>query len=111
VAELPAADSTGVYEAQLMAASGELEKRRFAYNVLADEGDLQTIDQEQLANRLAGVRYQYHQASQLSYNSQQLAGFNLGQSLMYLLIAVLLIEQFLAYLFSYHPPRLAEVRR
>jgi hypothetical protein len=111
VAELPAADSTGVYSAQLMATNGEVETRRYAFNVFPDEGDLQTIEAEQLASRLSGVRYEYHQAKDLSYGAQQLAGFNLGQSLMYLLIFVLLVEQFLAYLLSYHPPRLVEVRR
>jgi len=110
-AELPSTNTIGVYEAQLVATNGELEKRHYAYNVLPDEGNLQAIDAEQLASRLSGVRYQYHRASELSFDSKQLAGFNLGQSLMYLLIAVLLIEQFLAYLLSYHPPRLAEVRR
>jgi hypothetical protein len=56
-----------------------------------------------LAGRLETVRYEYHRSGDINYNPQQLAGFNLSESLLYALIAVLLVESVLAYACSYHP--------
>jgi hypothetical protein len=39
----------------------------------------------------------------VAYDSEQLAGPNLGRFFMWLLVAVLLVEQVLAYSASYHP--------
>jgi hypothetical protein len=82
----------------------------FALNVEPDEGDLRKTSASQLAGRLQGIRYAYYDARDLNYTSQQLAGFNLGESLLYLLIAILVGEQLLAFACSYHPTAL-EVRR
>ncbi len=103
VATLSDTDSSGIYRAQLTGTDGTQRVERFAFNVDPDEGDLRQLDQEQLANQLNGIRYQFQQAGDIHYNPQQLAGFNLSQSLLYLLIALLLAEQLLAYAASYHP--------
>ena len=84
--------------------SGAPDVRRYAFNVAPEEGNLKTLDGEQLATRLNGIKYQYHQAQDLQYDPRQLAGFNLGESLMFLLVLILLGEQALAYATSYHPP-------
>jgi hypothetical protein len=102
-ATLAETDSSGVYQAQLTQTDGAQRVERFAVNVVPEEGDLKKLDRPQLAGRLEGVRYEYHQAGDINYNPQQLAGLNLSESLLYVLIAVLLGEQILAYACSYHP--------
>ncbi len=102
-AVLPDTDTSGIYQAQFTGTGGSQRIDRFAFNVAPDEGDLRRVDGSQLAGPLADVRYELHQASEINYNPQQLAGFNLSESLLYGLIAVLVVEQVLAYAASYHP--------
>ena len=97
-------ESSGIYQAQLTGTDGAQRVERFAFNVAPAEGDLAKIDGPHLGSQLEGVRYEYHQARDINYNPQQLAGFNLSESLLVLLIAILLCEQALAYVCSYHPP-------
>ncbi len=96
-------NTSGVYEAQLMRTDGTQEIEKFAINVTPDEGDLEQMTSAQLARGLEGLRYEYHDASSINYNPQQLAGFNLSTSLLITLLAILLAEQALAYACSYHP--------
>jgi hypothetical protein len=102
-ATLSETDTSGIYQAQLTATDGSQTVEHFAVNVAPDEGNLKKLDSTQLAGRLEGVRYEYHEAGDINYNPQQLAGLNLGLSLLYALIVILLIEQVLAYACSYHP--------
>ncbi len=94
---------SGIYQAQLTTSEGQVETERWAYNVVPEEGNLQRLDQPQLVERLGNLKFEYREAHDQDYQSQQLAGVNLGDDLMMLLIAVLLCEQVLAYLLSYHP--------
>jgi hypothetical protein len=103
VAVLTETDASGIYEARLVKLDGSEETERFALNVAPEEGDLKKLSAEALAGELQGVRYEYYDARDINYNPQQLAGFNLGESLLYVLIVVLLAEQVLAYVCSYHP--------
>jgi hypothetical protein len=96
-------DSSGIYEAQLSGTDGSQHVERFAYNVVAEEGDLRKVDSTRLVAALDGVHFDFHQAGEINYNPQQLAGFNLSESMLYLLVAILIGEQFLAYACSYHP--------
>jgi hypothetical protein len=105
VATLADVERSGLYEAQVTAADGQVSSRRFAVNVAAEEGDLQVVDLPQLTARLPGVKFQYYRAADYAYDPAQRAGLNLGQSLLFLLIAVLLGEQVLAYSASYHVAR------
>jgi hypothetical protein len=98
-------DAAGVYEAGLFRSDGSREVRRYAVNVDPAEGDLRTISAQQLADRLEGVRYQYEQAGLFRYAANQLAGIDLSGSLLYLLVALLIIEQILAWSASYHPSK------
>jgi hypothetical protein len=93
---------SGIYEAQLQPVNGVLERRDFAVNVPEGEGDLELTPITELTRQLAGVDYQMHDAVDMALNSQQLAGFQMGDALLGSLIILLLAEQLLAYLASYH---------
>lgn len=103
VAVLGDTDASGIYQAQLTLTDGSLRDERFAYNVASEEGNLKHLAAPQLAGQLEGLRYEFHRAGDINVNPQQLAGFNLSESLLYGLIALLLVEQVLAYACSYHP--------
>jgi len=101
---LPETDIGGIYEARLTKTDGAAEVRRYAFNVDPQEGDLKSLDGPRLAVRLPGVEYQYDQSSAFQYSGHELAGYNLGEALLYLLILLLIGEQILAWSASYHPP-------
>ena len=110
-ATLAETSQSGIYEARLTNLQGTEQKRLFSYNVPTGEGDLHTLDRQQLASRLEGIDYEFHRAEDLRYDPQDLAGFNLSDALIYLLIAVLIGEQLLAYSASYHPSPVGGSRR
>jgi hypothetical protein len=95
---------SGIYQVKLSGIDGAEAVERFAFNVHSDEGNLRRIESSQLAGRLPGVNYEFHRSGDINYNPRQLAGFNLSESLLYILIVVLLVESVLAYVCSYHPP-------
>ena len=70
------------------------------------EGDLALDARDELTRQLAGVDYQLHDAADMTLDSQQLAGFQMGDALLGALIVMLLGEQLLAYMASYHIPPL-----
>jgi hypothetical protein len=94
--------TSGIYEAQLQPTTGTPEHRMFAVNVPTGEGDLAITNNNDTNRQLAGIDYQLHDAKDMALNAQQLAGFQMGDALLVALIAMLLIEQLLAYLASYH---------
>jgi hypothetical protein len=97
-------DRAGVYEAWARATSGSYEVRRFAVNVESEEGDLALIDGQALLNRLAPLKAGYQLAEQFQAANDDGGGVNRSMLLMAFLIALMLGEQFLAYLLGYHPP-------
>ncbi|MEX0936385.1 MAG: BatA domain-containing protein [Pirellulales bacterium] len=103
VAALPELSAGGFYEATLTTKEGRQEHRVLACNVIAAEGDLELIDRAGIRSRLDGIDHMYHRAEDLQFDPQQLAGFNLSDSLLYALLALLIGEQILAYSASYHP--------
>ncbi len=111
LATLSATDRSGFYEARLTnKTTGKTESRRFAVNVDAAEGDLQAIDGPDLAARLQrepAVKYQFAQVETFEAAVGEQAGYNLKDTLLYLLIALLIGEQVLAWSASYHPPAAA----
>src|SRR6185437_766918 len=104
-ASFPAAATSGIYELQLTTTDNQPEIRHLAFNVNAAEGDLSTVGGAELAERLKGVRYEYAQADAFQPAAHDLAGSNLSQWILYLLVAMLLGEQALAYSASYHPAK------
>lgn len=101
---LPGTDRSGYYTARLARSDGTSEDRLFALNVDAEEGDLRTLDGSELAARLQGVHYEYEQAAGFQASTGELAGYNLAEPLLYLLVLLLVGEQILAWSASYHPP-------
>jgi hypothetical protein len=97
-------DTSGIYELQLTRLGSGVELRRWAVNVDADEGDLELLNARQLAERLPGLKYEYWEAGRSAGNSQELAGTDLTDWVLYLLVAILIGEQALAFVASYHPP-------
>jgi hypothetical protein len=97
-------DAAGYYQLRLTPKNGKEESRLYAYNVLGDEGDLRILDGQELASRLEGVQYAAHQAAAYQYASEEHAGRSLTETVLYLLVALLLGEQLLAWSASYHPP-------
>jgi hypothetical protein len=97
-------DRSGIYTARLRRTDGTTEERFFAINVDPQEGDLKALDGPALAARLQGIHYEYAQAAGFQAAAEDLAGFNLSEPLLYLLVVLLIAEQVLAWSASYHPP-------
>ena len=71
----------------------------------AAEGDLRRCSAPDLAERLQPeVKYQFDQAETFEAALGEQAGYNLKDTLLYLLVALLIGEQVLAWSASYHPP-------
>jgi hypothetical protein len=93
---------SGVWEVELRPRDGNVERRLFAVNVPPVEGDLHHLDRDGLDQKLPGIEYEFSLASQLTPDGTSFAGFQLGDTLLYLLLVTLVIEQWFAYQASYH---------
>jgi hypothetical protein len=102
-AALPTTFRSGLYRVDVNRRDGQEEQRLFAINVPSEEGDLRMATETDLVSRLEGVRFRYHVAGDFADQAPAIAGFQLADSLLYVLIAILVLEQLLAYLLSYHP--------
>jgi hypothetical protein len=100
-------EKSGIYELRLTTADGQTESMQYPYNVTATEGNLAIVNQEQMADRLGEVVYEFHRAGDLAVGSPEL-GQNLSQTILYALVFMLLAEQLLAYSASYHLGRAKE---
>ncbi|MGA2617785.1 MAG: BatA domain-containing protein [Thermoguttaceae bacterium] len=97
-------DVAGFYEAQLTRSSGKPESRSFAVNVDPAEGDLKALFGRDLAARLLPeVKYQFERAASFQTELGELGGHNLSDLLLYLLLVLLVAEQWLAWSAGYHP--------
>lgn len=101
-AKLENVSESGIYEVQLQPLTGTMERRDYAVNVPTGEGDLALTSAPDLTRQLAGVDYQLHDAADMALDSQQLAGFQMGDALLGALVLMLIGEQLLAYMASYH---------
>jgi len=110
-AKLEKAPTAGIYQVQLQPINGPIERREFAVNVPNGEGELAITPNPDITRQLAGIDYQMHDAKDMALNSQQLAGFQMGDALLGGLIILLLVEQLLAYMASYHLPPLRSAPR
>jgi hypothetical protein len=102
VATLPAATTAGSYVARWRRLDGTERERIAAVNVSAAEGQLERIGRERLDRTLAGVAFKYDAAESLQPDTTTLAGVPLIRPLLHLLVAVLVVEQLLAFSASYH---------
>jgi hypothetical protein len=102
-------DRPGIYEAIATTLEGHRQVRRFALNVDTSESDLATLDRRQLAAKLDPIRATIHDADDIVFGGLAEEGTSWSEWLLGLLVAILLIEQFLAYSSSYHPKALEPV--
>lgn len=100
-------DRAGIYEAWPMRTNGDIDVRRWAFNVDPAEGDLTTVSAQDLLARLDPVKVSFHQADQYQQEEVTASGYNLSYILLAALVALMLFEQLLAYSASYHPTALA----
>lgn len=104
-AQLTDTATPGGYTARWQTVTGEPLERVAAFNVNPAESALQRIAQPQLARLMAGVPYRYERADQLEPDGASRGGSSLVRPLLVLLLVILLAEQLLGYLVSYHPVR------
>ena len=57
----------------------------------------------ELAARLQGVKYQYEQAAAFQSTVGEVAGYNLAETILCVLVVLLVAEQIFAWSASYHP--------
>ncbi len=96
-------DRPGFYEAWQRGITGELTVKRYAMNVNTRESDLQLVEDEQLADALAGTQTRIFAADELTIGSEDGRGVPWSEYLMWGLLGLLLLEQAMAYFTSYHP--------
>jgi hypothetical protein len=101
-AKLEDVAASGIYEVQLQPLQGDLESRDFAVNVVPGEGDLAIEPRAELTRQLAGVEFELHDAADMALSAQQLAGFQMSDALLATLVVLLVGEQLIAYMASYH---------
>jgi Aerotolerance regulator N-terminal len=95
-------DRAGIYEAWPKTTKGEIDLRRWAFNVDPDEGDLTVVPAAELIARLDPVKVHYHDADQYQQDEVASTGYNLSMLLLGGLVLLLIGEQLLAYSSSYH---------
>ncbi len=107
LASIPArqTDRSGVYEMWLNRIDGTVQADRFAVNVSPQEGDLAQPATADIVAKLDPVSVDIGYADQYETAAIEQAGFNQSLLLMCFLVALLLGEQILAYMASYHPSR------
>ena len=93
---------SGIYEAWPETIDGAVDLRRYAINVNAEESDLAIAATQTLLTRLEPVKIEFRTADQYAFEFSDQAGVNRSLLLMVFLITLLLGEQVLAYLASYH---------
>jgi hypothetical protein len=96
-------DFSGIYEAWPITTRGEIDLRRWAFNVQPEEGDLTRVSSTDLLTKLDPLKVSYHEADQFQQEEGSASGYNLSHIVMGLLVCLLVGEQLLAYSASYHP--------
>jgi len=103
-AVLPEARQGGIYTARWRRVDGTERERLVAVNVEPREGALERVGPERLDRTLAGIPHRIDAATAFQPDARSLAGTSLVTPLVWLLALVLLAEQALSYLVSYHVP-------
>lgn len=97
-------DEPGVYGVRLLDQNQIAEERLFAYNVPLQESELALSTTDDLRKRLGdNSQVLIHEPGQLGWVQGQEAGSEIRKALLWILLALFLVEQALAYRLSYHP--------
>ena len=96
---------SGIYDVLATTVDGTLQSRRYALNVDPAEGDMAMVTDQVLLDQLDPVQLDILDMDDFNGSAVQHAGGTTGFWLMWLLIAILIVEQLLAYWTSYHPGR------
>ena len=96
---------SGVYETWGNRVDGSIDAHRFAVNVDPREGDLKQTGMRRLLQNLDPVKAEFRYADQFETSAIEQAGFNQSVLLMVALVILLLGEQIMAYVASFHPAR------
>ena len=102
--------TAGFYRLDLLRDDKTADLRHVAFNVEAAEGELARIAESELRERLPGVKFFYRTADRIQPAESDAESSVVSTAILYLLVALLLGEQALAYSASYHPPRTARAR-
>jgi len=96
---------SGIYEAWTYTVEGQPDVQRYAVNVETIESDLELTVIKNLLDKLDEVKPTYLHWDEINPDPVQQAGFNWSKWVLLILIVLLIAEQILAYVCSYHPLR------
>jgi hypothetical protein len=99
----------GIYEIRVADKDGAARTKQFVRNTSIEESNLAFLDGRAIADELKGVDYVYHDVAELHVAANRIAGAELSPYLLVALVALLAIEQALAYLAGYHARREAAI--
>jgi hypothetical protein len=98
-------DEPGIYQVRLLNQAQQAEDRILAYNPPVSESDLELATSDSLRKRLAEAgEVHIQEPGQFQWLQGEEAGSEIRAWLLWLLIGLLLFEQWFAYRLSYHPP-------
>ncbi len=100
---MPETDRPGIYEAWPVTNKGELKPRRYAFNVVAEEGNLKRMAVSELLTKLEPVKVEYSVFDKLEQGSIDAGGQSLSHWLMLALLGLLTVELWLGLATSYLP--------
>lgn len=100
---MPETDVPGIYEAWPVTTKGELRPRRFAFNVVPEEGNLQRMAVSELVAKLEPVKVEYSVFDKIEQGSSETGGQSLSHWLMLGLLGLLMLEMWMGLLTSYLP--------
>ena len=95
----------GVYEIHTRQTDEQLDVFRWAYNLDTRESELALVDRSTMLDRLSGLRPHYEHWDEVSTDARRDLNSTFARWFLAILIVLLIGEQVLAYLLSYHPAR------
>ena len=96
-------DRRGIYEIATTTVDGGNAFRRFALNVDNRESDLVVSGNAKLSDRLSAIDFAVFEADEIVYGSISDSGTSWSDILLASIVPLLLLEQLMAYVTSYHP--------
>jgi hypothetical protein len=104
-------DRAGIYRATLAKLDGTKVERMEAWNVESAEGEMSLAKADSLREQIPGVEFRWLTAGSLTQNMSNLGASNIQDTLLWLILAALVLEQGVAYWASFHLGSAKEVDR